>query len=148
MIENLAGPLGREHNTCRHTNRRHLGSRKSQTTHRRSPRHRGHGRLFLAGERGGLPGLVGRSTRMCGRHEEAEQGRDARELQGPDDRHGGHHVLQRHCECVRQDPECGALHGEEGAVMQKDAELPSVQSTLRHAREPEVPDGPAAHARD
>eukprot|EP00972_Heterocapsa_arctica_P053558 7888518-Heterocapsa_arctica.AAC.1 len=32
--------------------------------------------------------------------------------------------------------------------MQKDAELPSVQSTLRHALEPEVPDGPAAHARD
>eukprot|EP00972_Heterocapsa_arctica_P102755 15146989-Heterocapsa_arctica.AAC.1 len=74
---------------------------------------------------------------MCGGHEEADQGRDARELQGTDDRHGGHRVLPRHRKCVRQDPECIRLQGKEGAAMQEDGQLPTVQSARRHVREPE-----------
>eukprot|EP00972_Heterocapsa_arctica_P102675 15132812-Heterocapsa_arctica.AAC.1 len=74
---------------------------------------------------------------MCWGHEDADQGKDARELQGPDDRHGGHLFLQRHRKCVRQDPECSGLHREEGTVMQEEAQLPSVQSARRHAREPD-----------
>eukprot|EP00972_Heterocapsa_arctica_P051825 7623493-Heterocapsa_arctica.AAC.1 len=71
---------------------------------------------------------------MCGRHEEADQGRDARKLQGSDDRRGGHRFLQRHRKCVRQDPERSGRHREEGNVMREDAQLPSVQSARRRTR--------------